>query len=167
MKVTSIFKVYPVLVLTLLLGCSDDDAKKNGAYSFKDQDLSGEIEGYSWTYADGLVNESTFDDEEVLDITLTLGQAGSICESFPEGDRVIFFVPNTVGLYKLSFDLTSFDGQVVTLFDDEQTLNTIATKGAIEIISISETTVTGRIDARADGDNYVNGNFAVSFCPTE
>lgn len=165
MKTTSGLKIYVILVFTfLLVGCNDDDERKN-FYSFKNQDLKGEIEGDTWMYADGYVAESIFDDEEVLDITLTLVHDGSICESFPEGDRVIFFVPNAVGVYELSFDLASFNGQVVTLFDAEQTLNTIATKGAIEILSISETTVTGRIDARADGDNYVNGNFIVSFCP--
>lgn len=165
MNVKSIFKIYPVFVLTLLLACGDDDDKNS--YSFKNQDLSGKIEGASWVYADGFVETGTYEDEEILDITLTLEQEDPICETlFQEGDRVFFFVPNAVGIYKLYFDLDSFDGQVVTLFDDEQTLNTIATKGAIEILTITDTEVTGRIDARADGKNHINGNFTVSFCAT-
>jgi hypothetical protein len=164
MSIKSILRFLPVLILTLLLACGDDDDKKT-AYSFKDQDLSGEIEGDNWTYEDGFVDQGTFDDEEILDISLFLAQDDPACETFSrEGDEVFFFVPNAVGLYKLSFDLGSFDGQVVTLFDDEEFLNVIATEGAIEILTITETEVTGRIDARADGNNHVNGNFTVSFC---
>lgn len=77
---------------------------------------------------------------------------------------MFFTVPNEVGLYKLSFDLGSFSGQTVTLFDQQTVLNTIATTGAIEILTITDTEVTGRVDARADKDNFVNGNFTVSFC---
>jgi hypothetical protein len=164
MNLKSILRLQSVLALTFLLACSDDDEKSS--YSFKDQDLSGEIEGDSWTYEDGFVEEGTYEDEEVLDISLFLDQGVPACETFSrEGDQVFFFVPNAVGLYKLNFDLSSFDGQTVTLFDDEETLNVIATEGAIEILSITETEVTGRIDARADGNNHVNGNFTVSFCP--
>lgn len=165
MNVKSILKFQIALVLTLLLACSDDDEKKS-SYAFKDQDLAGEIEGDSWTYEDGFVEEGTFDGEEILDINLFLAQEDPACETFQrEGDEVFFFVPNAVGLYKLSFDLNAFDGQTVTLLDDEETLNVIATEGAIEILTITETEVTGRIDARADGQNFVNGNFTVSFCP--
>lgn len=163
MNIKRFVRFLPTLSLVLLLACGDDEDPKS-SYSFKDQDVSGEIEGDSWTYADGYVEESEFDGEEVLDITLTLEQDGSVCDIFTEGDRVFFFVPKAVGVYKLSFDLNSFDGQTVTLFDEEETLNTIATEGAIEILSISETEVTGRIDARSDGNNHVNGNFTVSFC---
>lgn len=168
MSVKSILKFQLVLIAALLFSCSDDDSEKKSSYSFKDQDLSGEIEGDSWTYEDGFVEEGTFDDEEILDISLFLAQEDPACATFQrEGDEVFFFVPNAVGLYKLSFDLSSFDGQTVTLLDEEEMLNVIATEGAIEILTITETQVTGRIDARSDGQNYVNGNFTVSFCSGE
>lgn len=166
MNAISILRFQFVFVALLMLACSDDDAEKSG-YAFKDQDLSGKIEGESWTYADGFAETSIFEDEEILNIDLFLAQANPACEvEQREGDAVFFFVPNAVGVYHLSFDLGSFDGQVVTLLDDvDIPFNTIATKGAIEILTITDTEVTGRIDARADGDNYVNGNFRVSFCP--
>lgn len=168
MKTRSILPSVFVLLTCLTLACSDDDEKGN-SYSFKDRDLQGEIEGDSWTYADGYVETMTVDGEESLSVNLMLVQESAACAVFPEGDQVFFFVPNAVGLYKLSFDLGSFDGQVVTLYDDDNggpnATNIIATTGAIEILTITDTEVTGRIDARYDKDNYVNGNFTVSFCP--
>ncbi|MBL7840746.1 MAG: hypothetical protein JNJ75_11430 [Cyclobacteriaceae bacterium] len=169
MKARSIFYTLLFSSTALLLSCSDDD-EKGPSYSFKNQDLQGKIEGGSWTYADGYVETTTLEGVESLSVNLMLTQVDGACGNFSvEGDEVFFFVPNAVGLYKLSFDLGSFDGQVVTLYDDDDggpdPINVIATKGAIEILTITDTEVTGRIDARADKDNFVNGNFTVSFCP--
>jgi len=149
----------------LVASCSDDD-EKGPSYSFKNQDLQGEIEGDNWTYADGYVETTTLEGVESLSVNLMLTQADGACETFSvEGDQVFFTVPNEVGVYKLKFDLSTFSGQTVTLFDTETVLNTIATEGAIEILTITDTEVTGRVDARYDKTNYVNGNFTVSFCP--
>lgn len=165
MKARSIFYTLLFSSTALLMSCSDDD-EKGPSYSFKNQDLQGKIEGGSWTYADGYVETTTLEGVESLSVNLMLTQVDGACETFSvEGDQVLFTVPNEVGVYKLNFDLGSFSGQVVNLFDTETTLNTFATKGAIEILTVTDTEVTGRIDARADKDNYVNGNFTVSFCP--
>lgn len=164
MKTRSILSPLFVLLTCLTLACSDDD-EKGSSYSFKEQDLQGEIEGGSWTYADGYVETTTLEGVESLSVNLMLTQTSGACETFSiEGDQVFFTVPNEVGLYKLSFNLGSFSGQTVTLFDQQTVLNTIATTGAIEILTITDTEVTGRVDARADKDNFVNGNFTVSFC---
>jgi hypothetical protein len=40
----------------------------------------------------------------------------------------------------------------------------IAKRGAVEILGISNTTVSSRIDAYADDQNVVNGNFEVLIC---
>jgi hypothetical protein len=163
----AILKAFAVCVVTIAAGCGDDD---NGpSYKFKDQNASGEIDNVGWAYEDGFVE---IDDDgsggTQLWIELTLAQSGEICSLVPEGDMVFFFVPNAVGVYKLKFDLSgnSDDSQTATLFDEDDFGNFIATEGAIEIISITATEVIGRIDARCDGESYVNGNFTVSFCPT-
>jgi hypothetical protein len=39
-----------------------------------------------------------------------------------------------------------------------------AKRGAIEITNVSSTSVSGRIDAYADDNNYINGNFEVLIC---
>lgn len=151
--------------LLFVFSCGEDDEKK--AYSFKDQELSGEIAGDSWTYADGYVEEGTFDDEAILDVSLFLAQDEPACETFGiEGDEVFFMIPNAVGLYKLSLN-SNFEGRTVTLLDREDFTNIIVTEGAVEILTITSTGITGRIDARFDGNNYVNGNFEVSFCPDD
>lgn len=165
MKVRSIFYTLLLSSTALLLSCSDDD-EKGPSYSFKNQDLQGKIEGGSWTYADGYVETTTIEGVESLSVNLMLAQVDGACRNFSiEGDQVFFTVPNEVGVYKLKFDLSTFSGQTVTLFDTETVLNTIATEGAIEILTITDTEVTGRVDARYDKTNYVNGNFTVSFCP--
>ena len=79
-----------------------------------------------------------------------------------------FSVPNEVGIYKLKLNLNCFtcaDNFTVTLFEKDGSMNFIATDGAVEILTISDTQVSGRIDARYDGNTFVNGNFTVSICP--
>jgi hypothetical protein len=97
-----------------------------------------------------------------------LDQIEAPCEifGFGEGDMVFFTVPNAVGLYKLKFSFSGgTDNQTATLFDTEETLNVIATEGAIEILTITTAEVTGRLDVRSDANNYINGNFTVTLCP--
>jgi hypothetical protein len=162
-----------LLVSTLIIAaisCKDDDAdiKKNN-YSFRDQPLAGQIGGVAWTHQSGFVEEETFKEEAILGFDLVQdivdGEAG--CNIlFPEGDYVFFDVPNKVGIYEINFDLMNMaeDSQSLTLYDDETGVNHIANEGAIEILTITDTEVTGRIDARSEADTYINGNFTVTLC---
>ena len=163
------------LLIALAISCKDDDAdEKNGGYSFKDQDLGGMIGGVLWTQRSGFAQEESYNGEEILGIDLVeTVSSGEGCTMFmPEGDYVFFDVPNKVGLYELSInwdaDLANSTekSRTVTLYDgdDKDKINYIATSGAIEILSISETEITGRIDARAEEGTYVNGNFTVALC---
>jgi hypothetical protein len=45
-------------------------------------------------------------------------------------------------------------------------MNTIATEGAIEItlIDVENGIIKGRISAEVDDDDFVNGNFIISYC---
>jgi hypothetical protein len=81
---------------------------------------------------------------------------------FPEGNNVFFYVDNAVKLTKLSFN--NVDSRTVTLFEDDDTMNWIAAKGAVEITSITDTEVSGRIDAQYGTNTFVNGNFTVPLC---
>lgn len=147
-----------ILLFVVFISCSDDG--ESDSFKFKDQDAMGKIANVSWTYADGYADISG----ENLNVTLVLAQDGEQgCDiSMPDGDMVFFTVPNQTGLVKLYFN--SSGGQTATIFDEEEFMNYIATKGAIEILSITDTEVQGRIDARNDGENYVNGNFTISIC---
>ena len=43
-------------------------------------------------------------------------------------------------------------------------MGSITKRGAVEILGFSNTTVSGQIDAYADDQNVVNGNFEVLIC---
>lgn len=100
-----------------------------------------------------------------LHVTLVLPSEDEGCDIMPDGDRVFFTLPSNTGVHLLKFDFNDLEGsRTVTLFDDEEVMNVIATEGAVEITSVTDTHVTGRIDARADEDNFINGNFTVPLC---
>jgi hypothetical protein len=152
------------IALSLFFGsCSSEDPKP--AYNFVDQDLSGKIENEAWTFGDGYAAVTGAGADAKMHITLLKEVEGEGCDIIPTGDMVIFTLPFATGLETLLLDFNNLENsRTVTLFDEEQTLNSIATQGAVEITSISDTEVVGRIDAQADNGNYVNGNFAVSLC---
>jgi hypothetical protein len=158
--------LFYTLIAAVLIQCSDDDKK---SFTFKDQDVSGRISNTAWTYADGYADTYANQEEELMiSVKLTLTQDQPGCEmGLPVGDQIFFDVPATPGVYKLFLDLESGDGQTVTLWDDSEELNILASKGAIEILEITETEVTGRIDARSSSDSYVNGNFTIDICTVQ
>jgi hypothetical protein len=155
--------VNAIALALLFASCSSEEQKP--AHSFLDQDLSGKIEGESWTLGDGYADITGEGTEAKLHVTLLLPHEGAGCDLMADGDRVLFSFPLYAGLHVLKFDFNDLENnRTVTLFDDEETMNVIASVGAVEITSITDTEITGRIDARADDDNFVNGNFAVSLC---
>lgn len=167
----NLFNYLPLIILlclTLLISsCGKDDS--GPSFDFKNQNLQGTIDGLPYTYGEGTVELTTIDGEEELSFDLyhSSEDISEACDFFGFGDHVnvFFFIPAKVGVYQLSFDLSSFDGQTVTLYNPDGSVNNIATLGAVEILTITETQVTGRMDARMDAENSVNGNFTVEFCP--
>jgi hypothetical protein len=155
---------------SILVSCEkDDDNDDNNiidpAYTFLDQVLQGEIEGEAWMLKAGSANES-WSDSTSLYVEMFAMESDNPCSDFDlDGNRVIFHVPFAPGLYELILDWTE-DSQTITLFHDESGMNTVATKGAVEIISIDEVNgvMEGRIAAEADVGNFVNGNFTINFC---
>jgi len=127
---------------------------------FIDQTAQGEIDGVPWVIGDGF---ASVDSDGSMSIDLVLPQTETGCDIFvASGDEVIFSVPTAdPALYQLEASLT---GQTVTLFADATVNNFIATSGQIEIQTVTETTVTGRIAAEFDSSTYVNGNFEIPRC---
>lgn len=155
--------VNAIALCLLFASCSSDTEAP--AYNFTDQPLAGMIEGVSWTYADGYADITGEGENAKLHVTLALPSEGTGCDILVDGDRVMFSFPKYAGLHILKLDFNDVEGsRTVTLFDDEETMNVIATQGAVEITSITDTEVKGRIDARAYDDNFVNGNFTVPIC---
>lgn len=156
--------LFAISLAALISSCGDDENEKP-SYSFKNQTLSGKIANTSWTFGDGYAEIYGTGDDSELYIDLFVDVDGEGCDILPEGDQVFFSIPNKVGVYKLKFDLNSMENsQTVTLFEDEEFMNSIATEGAVEITAITETTISGKIDATVDAENNVNGNFTVNIC---
>jgi hypothetical protein len=146
--------LFSIVVLSFTSCGSDDDEKPS--YEFKDQDAIGKIENEEFIYDDGYAD---YIDEPEMRITITEAQTGDICTEMPEGNTVSFYVASSEGLTKLGNDHT------ITFFQPIGSHNIIATEGAVEIIEITDTHVSGRIDARFDNETYINGNFTVTRCP--
>ena len=149
-----------LLSFVLITSCGDDE--DNGPkYEFKNQSLQGQIEGEAWVFSSGIAEVSFFDETD-LSFELSSETFEDPCTEFIlDGQRLLFDVPATVGVYELSF---TENGHTVTLYNPDTNLNSIAVSGAVEILTITETEVTGRIDARTDSETFANGNFTVPFC---
>ena len=168
----SLFKSTTLLLLPSFLlfavSCSKDDEADGPSYEFIDQNAQGTIDGISFSFQTGTAEDSFFNEEELsIDLYDESEDITDVCDFFGFGDavRVFFSIPNTVGLYELSFSFDDAEnGRTVTMFNPAKTLNIIATEGAVEILSISDTEVSGRLDIDAGEGNEVNGNFTVTIC---
>jgi len=153
--------------------CSkDEDSDSGPSYDFVDQNLQGSIDGIPFELGQGIVELTTsFEEEEQLSFDLfdVDESQADFCDFFGFGDEVsVFFsIDRAVGIYELSFDLNSFSGQTITLFNPDGAVNNIASIGAVEILTITDEQVTGRIDATLDSESTINGNFTATFCSEE
>ncbi|MCP4459955.1 MAG: hypothetical protein GY816_18320 [Cytophagales bacterium] len=166
MKATNQLFVFLILLTgIILISCGKDD-DPDPKIEFIDQALQGKIDGLDFVYGDALVKESFFNagdlSFEIFDEAETDAACDIITSDLP---RVIFTIPNEIGLIELSLDMGSGDGQTITLYNPDGSMNVIMTEGALEILTITSTEITGRIDAQMDSDNFVNGNFTAGFCP--
>ena len=126
---------------------------------YQDQILTGKIAGVDWTLASGSASEAFSDTEMSIDMFMEMDT--NLCDfTSPDGNKVLFTIEKTVGEYELGLLK-----QTVTMYDG--TTNFVAIKGAVEILSVDEVagTVEGRMDIKADNDNFLNGNFTLTWCP--
>jgi hypothetical protein len=153
------------LFLVLTFACSKKEEAPAPAYSFKNQDAAGKINNVAWAYTDGYADVSS-GQEPFVHVKLFLAQSNKGCAiTNATGNEVFFGLPAKVGLYNLNFNLSGGTSYTATLFERSTFLNIIAGSGAIEILTLTGTEITGRMDARSDDQNSVNGNFKVAICP--
>jgi hypothetical protein len=153
-----------LLILNVFGGCSDESAP---AYEFKDQNLKGKINNEPWNFVSGTAFYSNQSGKLLVNL-LTL-EIPDPCKYFLidgnfDENRLYFSTPYQTGIFKLFINFDNGDEQTITLFDDSDHLNIISDDGAIEITSISDNLITGKIDARVDGESFVNGNFSIPLC---
>lgn len=149
-----------LLISILLTSCGGDECPNA---SFQDQTLKGMIGGSAWFLTTGKAEISFFDNDR-LSVELTIENNPNICDSFNlSGRTVLFDIDRATGLYVICFKLDrSGSEQTLTIYDGFS--NNIVTAGAIEILTITDNELTGRIDGRFDDNNFVNGNFSVPLC---
>lgn len=150
----------------LIFSCGDDD-DDGPAYDFKDQTATGSINGKSWTFVSGRADIS----DGTISIDLSADSDAVPCTTFSfDGPYIFFYIDNEIGVTELKFDFDDLDNsKTATFYDPDEGdfgLNIIAVEGAIEILSVSESEVTGRLDIRDGNDNSssVNGTFTVEIC---
>jgi hypothetical protein len=154
-----------LIITSLLAGCDSDDPFPG--YVFKDQNLQGTIEDRLWVFQTGSAEVA----EDMLQIILYDLEITIFNACLPTGGvtSVVFSVPKQTGLYKLA-NLVSGSPVTVTYFSAERQLNFITADGAIEISTLTETGLTGRMDINwlvyegeyEGGD--INGNFVIPIC---
>ncbi len=156
-----------VVAASMLFACSKDDSSSDTyTATFKSQPAQGKIKGAPFQYIAGKFEQDYFDETDYL-IELydksdfdTVG-LGGMCSVVFYGTKlgVDFNIPKKEGRYELS------DEQYVTFITGEMNVALPrATKGAIEILKISDTQIVGKVDAYLSDETYVNGEFTVEFC---
>ena len=166
--VNTLFAIVLFASIAFAISCSEEDLlgiPTENTWNFLSQNVQGTIEGVAFSLGEGKAEES-FSNSSDLSINLYNSNEviTEVCDFFNnESVEVFFDIPAEVGLYELFIDLSALDGQTVTMFNPVTSVNTVAAEGAVEITSITDTEVSGRIDARA-GETSVNGNFTITYC---
>lgn len=152
-----------IAILGTLSSCKKEETSTPTPvkYSFKNQVLQGKIGNAAWAFQSGVVEENP-NNGATSDLLFYDSALNDACDPFsrPVKDFIFFSDPNLkVGLYELG-------EQSISLYDRESNATIIALEGAYEILSIDtiNNTVAGRMDARFDEENFVNGSFTLSLC---
>lgn len=144
----------------------DGSCKYNYQYSFKTHTAQGKINGKAWEMKAGGAEVDFWDSTDIT-IDLFNTDTFSVCDAFiSQATKVIATLPKELGVREFKFSFSDPAAQTATLIYYEETtpFNIIAIDGAIELMSIGDSVITGRIDAYVDEDNYVNGVFTLDFC---
>ncbi|MFB6305881.1 MAG: hypothetical protein ABEH43_02635 [Flavobacteriales bacterium] len=149
----SISYLLSINIIFCLFSCEDD---KN--YNFKDQELQGLFNNKEWSYEGGKAKKDSMIYQ--MEIHGTVPDSINICDTMIISKQLLVTVPREKGVFELSPSRSvTFSYKSGDNYD-----NIAATKGAVEILSISKNSIKGRIDAKADSDHKINGNFTIPIC---
>ncbi|MBT8494256.1 MAG: hypothetical protein KJO07_14470 [Deltaproteobacteria bacterium] len=142
-----------VVLLVAAGGCGED-------FAIEDQPLGGVVGGQTWVYVAGDTNAFLSDERFFASLYASdfeeCGFGGPVA-----GNSLILNLPMEPGSYDLSLSLN----MTFVVEDSDGISNLIGTDGLLRIDSVTDTTVSGGIDASYDGDNQINGLFEVAICP--
>ncbi|MEM7551807.1 MAG: hypothetical protein AAF363_19155 [Bacteroidota bacterium] len=143
----------------LLVGIYSCDEEDSPSFNFEDQIAQGSIDGDDWTFATGTAKDLG-GGQEGVSIELSNVSISDPCDEFIFPSQIRFALFSTsIGVFPISDDTSGFANFIGIGF----------VEGAIEIESINNTTVSGRVDVRfTDPDtnviSFINGDFMVPFC---
>lgn len=154
-------------LLLICASCKEDEADTG----FSDQPMAGKISdlAYTSTSGGGQAIDWVFDESRV-DITIGGELVSEPCSYSYDGPVVSFIVLKEVGTYTLDEDWVSDAsvGQYLVYLHPNGNSDPddfiIVSDGAIEILSVTSESISGRVNARYDDQNFVNGSFTVNYC---
>ena len=154
-----------IFAVGILSACGDDE--NDITFEFINQNLQGQIGGIEWGLVAGKAQDFTTNND-FLSMEMVGVAVVDTCQlSLPNTSKIFFEVPKQVGLYELKVGLQNPGiTQTVTFFVAAENQNYIASQGAIEILEIDleNELLEGRLDARVDNQNFINGNFCLVLC---
>lgn len=166
MKMTTMLLV--LVTLTLFVSCKKDENVRidsppaPNVEEIKTGVLDGVFNGNTWTFMSGRVKKDQFRPGRfVLDLWEST-EAEPCKIFFPASQRnLITSIPNTTG----SFPLGNETNVTFSSYTPETgSENLVATQGMIVVDEITEDGIKGKLLARFDGSNIVNGTFSLTMC---
>ena len=148
------------ITLSLTAACGSDDGDGGGAVS--DEPLAGRVGGQDWAFVRGQT-DAFLSDEQSYFAVLHAEDFETCGFSEPAGNHLILSIPTSPGDYDLSLSLN----MTFVVYEDGDggaPNNKVATRGRIIVDEITADTISGGIHGILDGDNDVDGRFAVSIC---
>lgn len=141
-----------------LLSCSSDDDNDDSS-SISDQNLSGTVEGNSFTFKGGQAYFRSSSSTEEITINLTNEPFGCETSTFDYGLKISADVPNEVGVYT--------DVNIVTQDGNNTPFNSIGE--TVEITAVSATEISGKMKLNKEGssmfaESIFEGSFTISIC---
>lgn len=145
------------------------------SFEFKNQNLQGKIGGVDWQFESGYSGIEQIYDFDLQDFVDGFGfnfynvADTNLCDGVDPSTDYAFFVLNELKTGLIDFQDERSE-QSATLYDKSDTISIGAFFGAIEILTVDTNNgvITGRMDIRefptSSSDNYLNGNFSVSYC---
>lgn len=176
MRKVNLFSLLLMLSI-LFVGCDteDEEPDSNGngngngnggdcAAEYIEEPVSGAIFDTDFSEPKGIVEEYALGDDEYI-FRFYIESEGEECEITNEGEgyMINFVLPmeDLEGEYNLGVG----EGDYAVTFTQEGEMSaTAVTCGGIEITSVTDTHISGRIDAHYDSENTMNGEFTLPIC---
>jgi len=151
------------------------------SYNFLEQEAKGIFAGDTFTLVSGQmfgkVYPDTLEDGSIMSLSTsqyyyhlyanTLSSSDS-CNKEYNVNKIIIQLPSGEGLYELDDPSSQWPSSKVTFYTSSSSdADKITNFGAVQIDSFSLDSVYGKIDAKFNDANYINGSFVLPLCENE